>query len=377
MRRAAGRYYPALDGLRGWAVLAVLFYHLGPPWLRGGLLGVDVFFTLSGFLITAILLGEWEASGNIRFARFYARRALRLLPALVGMLAVARLLAPHFAPAAPVWQEASLRNAGAALFYAANWVRAFSPHPESLGPIAHTWSLSIEEQFYLLWPPLLAFLLARRSLRRRHLLLIVLAGILVSAGLRLVYWRAGFSMQRLYNGSDTHADGLLAGCLIALIPIRAVSGRAAFWLRGAALGAAVFVLAQFFVLDGRSIAPSNYLAYNQAYLLTVLAVAVLLFALTRGVRLPVVSWALENRPLIWVGRLSYSLYLFHMLVYMAPWPGWAAAAVGVIPGAVVLAKLGLSLLLACASYYGVERPFLTLKARFAARYARRRRFQTI
>jgi len=175
----------SLDGLRGIAILAVMLNNA--RYLPGGFLGVDIFFVLSGFLITALLLQEWQRTGTIRLGAFYARRALRLLPALFALLAVILLAPGLFYLAAPPWKDAAI-----AALYATNWVNAFGLR--NMVILDHTWSLTVEEQFYVLWPPLVLALLALR-VRRRWILAMVLLGIGASTGLRLLLWD-GWSRAR-------------------------------------------------------------------------------------------------------------------------------------------------------------------------------------
>src|SRR5438270_4005923 len=149
------RYQPALDGIRAIAVLLVMANHTG--FFHAGRLGVDIFFVLSGYLITAILVAEFSAGGRIDLKKFYARRALRILPAVILLLVALNVFA---AITQPREQVQTLRwDSLGALFYVANWLRAFG---RDLGIVGHLWSLSIEEQFYLLWPVTLAFLLSRK-----------------------------------------------------------------------------------------------------------------------------------------------------------------------------------------------------------------------
>ena len=165
-------YIPALDGLRALAVVAVLLYHGDVKWMPGGFLGVDVFFVISGYLITSLLLGDWREHHHIRFGRFYLRRARRLLPALFLMMGVVALYALLFLPDT----VAELRGQSiAAIFYVENWYLIF--HKVSYfvavgrpSMLQHVWSLAVEEQFYLLWPLIFAFLLSRWGRQRNKLL---------------------------------------------------------------------------------------------------------------------------------------------------------------------------------------------------------------
>src|SRR5579862_2553734 len=183
---------PILDGFRGAAILAVLLYHYSIPFGTGGFLGVDAFFVLSGFLITSLLTEEWSETGNLSFNRFYTRRALRLLPALFSMLAGTAFVAVTVASRedrAAIW-----RGSIGTVLYLANWQKFFdSP---TVGMLGHTWSLSIEEQFYVLWPPLLLLLLRRLGPRRVAVLAAALAA--GSACLRAVQLTMGASTYHLF-----------------------------------------------------------------------------------------------------------------------------------------------------------------------------------
>ena len=201
---------PALDGLRAIAVLVVMAHHGYVLGFRGGSIGVDIFFVLSGFLITSLLLEEWDRTEGISFGKFYLRRVLRLLPALLLLLFFVEVYALGVLRGPRLWemQKAIL----AVLFYASNWFSI--ARPDGLGPLSHAWSLSIEEQFYLLWPPLL-FLLLRSRLRMSLIaaVIVLLAG--AAAVHRAFVWTGPESLWRIYNGLDTRIDELLAGCGLA------------------------------------------------------------------------------------------------------------------------------------------------------------------
>ena len=216
---------PGLDGLRAIAVIAVIAYHLDPDLIPGGLLGVGVFFTLSGYLITDLLLGQREATGSLKLGDFWMRRARRLLPALFLMLAVVVAWVTLLDRS----QLPSLRgDVLAAVAYVSNWwniVREasyfarFGPPP----PFDHLWSLAVEEQFYLIWPWLL--LLGLRFLPGRYMLaLVTLAGAAVSAGAMAMIYQPGIDPTRVYEGTDTRAFGLLVGAALAMVwPSRTLS----------------------------------------------------------------------------------------------------------------------------------------------------------
>ncbi|MCM3921677.1 acyltransferase, partial [Frankia sp. AiPs1] len=207
--RAATGYNPALDGLRALAVLAVLCFHMNA--LSGGYLGVDVFLVLSGFLITGLLLAERDRVGAVSLGRFYVRRAFRLLPAFGVFVAVGAVLVVAVKTRADQWDF--LDNAVTSLLYVNNYYRVF--RPDSGGAwFGHTWSLSLEEQFYLIWPAVLVLLCRRPAARRR------LPAILGAAAVAVFAWReiliaAGVSDARIYFGLDTRADALLVGAGLA------------------------------------------------------------------------------------------------------------------------------------------------------------------
>jgi peptidoglycan/LPS O-acetylase OafA/YrhL len=228
-------YRPALDGLRACAVLPVLMFHGGAPGFGWGWVGVDLFFVLSGYLITRILLHEQAATGRIDLLGFYRRRALRLLPAL-ALLCVAFLA--YAAVIGIAWHGA--REVFVVAFYVGNWTRAFGIGlPQYLG---HTWSLAIEEQFYMLWPLLMIALAA--SARVKAALRLVCAMLVAVICWRILLHVSGAHPDRLYNGTDTRADALLIGAALALALARpAVAARLATAARHAWLPAVAVIVA--------------------------------------------------------------------------------------------------------------------------------------
>ncbi len=226
--RARGRtivfgFVPALDGLRAIAVLGVLLYHGGAPLVTGGFLGVNVFFVLSGFLITTLLLGEWGEHLTLRLGAFWARRARRLLPALLLMLLGVAVLAKVFVPG----EFATLRlDSLSTLFYVANWHfivggADYFTSTAQPSPLGHMWSLAIEEQFYIVWPPVLLLLLhvgrrLRPSRRFWPALGVALTGALASAlDMRTSFFH-GATLTRLYEGTDTRSQDILVGAALAI-----------------------------------------------------------------------------------------------------------------------------------------------------------------
>jgi peptidoglycan/LPS O-acetylase OafA/YrhL len=292
----------SLDGLRGIAVLAVMLFHSGA--IRGGFLGVDIFFALSGFLITSLLLEEHAATGSIGIRRFYLRRALRLLPALVAFLilwgiVLLATLPPQF------WPHAG-RYIVAVLFYAANWARIFGM---PLGIFGHAWSLAVEEQFYLIWPVILTVLVrgARSSLRAAGLLLVA-AG--ASLAWRLSLTLAGASEYRIYFGTDTHADGLLVGAAVAFLSVGTrfpgfARTSAIRWLTGIVSFAGLIGL----LLTAQE--EPGY-AYGVSALVACATAAIIMDVMMPGSYL---AWPLEAWGLATVGRVSYGLYLWHYPVF--------------------------------------------------------------
>jgi peptidoglycan/LPS O-acetylase OafA/YrhL len=316
------RYMPGLDGLRAIAVLAVIAYHLNPARAPGGLLGVGVFFTLSGYLITDLLLGQRAAVGSLRLGDFWLRRARRLLPALFLMLAVVvawvTLLDRSLLP--------GLRgDVLAAVGYVSNWwniireasyFARFGPPP----PLDHLWSLAVEEQFYLIWPWLLW--LGLRYLPGRYTLAaLTLAGAALSAAAMALIYQPGVDPTRVYEGTDTRAFGLLIGAALAMVwPSRELRTDR-INLRGRLLmdGAGVVGLVVIGLLIWRTSEYSPFL-YNGGIVLLSVATVLLLTALVHPA-----SWlgvAVGWSPLRWLGVRSYGIYLWHypIIVLTAPGP---------------------------------------------------------
>jgi peptidoglycan/LPS O-acetylase OafA/YrhL len=328
------RYEPALDGLRAVAIVAVVLAHC-TPWLPGGWTGVDIFFVISGYLITRLLAAERAASGRIDLRRFYIRRCLRLMPAF----AVLMLFQLAHAAVAPHNRADVLVSIAVASTYMMDWNLAFGWFPADI--IGHTWSLSIEEQFYLLWP--LTLVLTRGRVTARWLL----AAAVVVALWRLWLVAQGEAGWRTYMGFDTHADPLLLGCAAGLLATR--PGLAEF-ARKTSPAAALAVLAMLFLLPTAEL----FVMTVAIPLAGVLATWTLLAATQDG-------WLkrlLSLPPLTYTGRLSYSWYLWHfpvLFLFRSHMPlsqfDELAVAASTYP-------------IAMASYHFVERPFLRLKARF-------------
>ncbi len=348
---------PWLDGLRGAAVLLVLLFHL--RLISGGFLGVDVFFVLSGFLITCLLVEEWERRGSIRLGRFYLRRALRLAPALIALLIACVV---YVAVVRPETLGTFQWEVLIVALYITNWP---TWHGVNVTILGHTWSLAIEEQFYLLWPIILIGLL-RLRLKRRTILGIVGAAILTTAVHRAVLLSTKpppgpereALLARLYVGLDTRADGLLVGCFVGLLAVWGMLPTS----RSARVASSIAVpigLLGFGVLLMRS-SPDHQSLLNGLFTVVALIVGT---TITRELTTPslVLSRVLSIAPLTALGRVSYAVYLWHMPIIAELGPqtvGWRA------PGRTLLA-IGLTIVAAVASFHLVERPCLKLKERLA------------
>lgn len=348
MQTFVSKHVPELDGLRGIAIISVVVHHrLTPFSLAGGFLGVDLFFVLSGFLITGLLLAEFEKTQTVSLRKFYMRRILRLGPALVLYL-LACFLVTYHTHLIDITRE--LRLIGIALAYSTNWRLAFG-WDLSLDPTAIIWSLSIEEQFYLVWP-LLFFACLALKLRRRFIaigLAVVIVGIVAH---RYSLLSAGASLTRLYYGTDTRADALLIGCLIALLPASVVGPNTKKWLSLAGiLCGAVFV----FMLATANF--TDQFLYRGGYTLIALLAGIVILVAANSPPW-ILAAPLRWRVLGWFGKISYGLYLWHWLVvrstsfyYLGYWEPWA--------------RLALAVAIAAASFYLVETPFNRLKTRFS------------
>jgi len=299
-------YIPSLDGIRAVAVLGVMAYHLrafvvpDSSWLpRGGYLGVDLFFVLSGFLITSLLLAEREQTGSVRFRGFYRRRAFRLFPAMVAFVIV------QAAAAAAAGQSLTdeVHFWLGALTYTSNWVMTAWSVPANTG---HVWSLAVEEQFYLVWPVLLV--VVARLFGRRAIAVVAATGVVIAVVIRAVLthrWGTGYPI--VYLHTEARMDSLLVGALLAYTweagwrPRRSTA-QVAGWTGAAVVG--------WYVLFTN---PTDTFLYTQAGY-TVLALAAAALILGALDDRWTVTRLLSLRPLIAIGRLSYSLYLWHMLV---------------------------------------------------------------
>ena len=358
--RATGTRVNGIDGLRTFAVMLVIVYHFEPQALPGGSIGVDIFYTISGFVITRLLIAEFARTGDVSLRQFYRRRWLRLVPALLVVCALTVVLT--FAPVQSFkngWSAAAL--AAASLV---NIVRAAQPGAYSgvTAPLGHTWSLGVEEQFYLLWPPVLLGLLRKFG-----------AGAVLTAtgalALLPVFWRFHLwsvtEAHRIYNGPDTRADQLLAGAVLAILlarlhanspwrdVMRTWAGR--LWAPSLVL---LCLIAWRVPITGSS--AWNEPVYTIGFLVIALLTVVLLTSVELMPRAPL-GRALSVMPLAWVGRnLSYGLYLWHYpLMHLLSDLG--------VKRMLLPSTLLATFIMATASYFLVEEPCRRLKYRRRAR----------
>lgn len=345
-------YRPALDGLRAISVLAVLFYHAGISWMPGGFLGVEVFFVVSGFLITSLLLEERLHDGAIDLRHFWVRRARRLLPALYLLLFVV------IVAALTVYRDAAARLGGdtvAALFYVSNWWNIWlqeSYFAQAGRPplLRHLWSLAVEEQFYILFPPLFALALQRFRMVRIQTVLIVVS--IASAVLMAVLFEPYTDPSRVYYGTDTRAAGMLVGALLATAwaPWRSrqqANPRAGLVLDvvGAAAGLGLLMFL-------RHVNEFDAFIYRGGFLLLDVVCIVLIAVLVHpSARLASV---LSFKPLVWVGVRSYAIYLWHWPIFQVTRPELDIPLTGLPLFAL---RMTLTIVAAEVSYRLVEQPF--------------------
>lgn len=339
----------SLDGLRGIAILLVLAGHLNLTGLdSGGWVGVTMFFALSGFLITTILVEEHDRTGGMDFVAFYVRRASRLLPALAIFLTAVVVWRLAIGATEHIkWQTASVA------LYFGNWYRLWAI--DDLGPLAHTWSLAIEEQFYLLWPVVLLILLALTRGDRGRIIHLLVGAAVVGMVWRFVLWHdVSSSVDRIYVGTDTRADALLLG---AALSISLTSGR--LWTPSRLLTVVAVAAMYPFVwfADGTHLQDQSLIGLAVCSVASVVVVA---YAATHPARL------LALPPLIFFGRISYGLYLWQYPAFVVAGSA-AAATINPLGVPAMWWAVLIAILISVASSHLVEQPILAWSRRWAVR----------
>ena len=358
---------PALDGLRAVGLLLIMGFHFGVHAMPGGFVGVDVFYVLSGYLITGLLLGEWARAARIKLGAFWLRRARRLLPALLVVLVVVTLVVRFSYPAGlyPDLRMADL----SALFYFSNWwqVGASGNYFAATGatsPLTHTWSLAVEEQFYLVWPLVVVAVLhvGRKFDRGIELLLgVSLLGVVASATEMALLYHPGANITRLYFGTDTHAQSILVGavlaCVLTLVQRRrglegmaptAHSVAARVTLTVVGLVGFAGTLALTYELTGTAA-----MAYRGGFLLSALSAAAIILGAVCVAGGPIAR-VLSLRPMVWMGTVSYGAYLWHFPVFIE----LDAGRTGRTGLSLLVLRFAATFVLAGLSYYLVERPVM-------------------
>ena len=341
------KYNPALDGVRAVAIVLVFLSHAHAPLFEGAFFGVDLFFVLSGYLITSLLLKEYQQSGRLAWGRFYARRFLRLAPALLMFLAAYWLFAPL------IWPELDDVNQDVVVsaLYLADYGIAFFDSPNTL---LHMWSLSVEEHFYLIWPPLLVLLLAqtpRKQLWRPVLLLVVL----------MFVWRAYWVAQgqlfyEIFFRFDTRATGMLLGAALAAVAVHRPEWMDALHARQKYL---LWLLPVFpFLVVGFKWDDMGALLWGFALAELTAAAVIIAVSKQQGALFEMLSLP----ALVWLGKMSYGIYLWHYPVVrlLRAHMDWAW---------VVAIGLPISAALAALSFYTIERWALTWRDRGARKPA--------
>ena len=349
-----------LDGLRALAVIAVVLYHFFPAMLPGGFIGVDVFFVISGFLITGLLVSEHTRTGRISLGRFWQRRARRLVPPLIPVILVSCSIA--FLIGGDVLVGLGAQLLGATTF-GYNWVSIandasyFSVNEPEL--LRNLWSLAVEEQFYLVWPLLL---LAVLLLRRPRVRLAVVTALFVASALWMgVLYQPGADPTRVYYGSDTHSFGLFAGAALALLLRRPTGHRNELprlrpWLGGAAL-LMIIGFATWLPEDGTA-------TYRGGLVAVSLATAVAIWAGVRGGRF---GCLLDLAPLRYLGERSYGIYLWHWPVLVLLQQLWPASSPSGSLLPIGLLATVITLVLAGVSYRWLELPIRRVGVRASIR----------
>jgi peptidoglycan/LPS O-acetylase OafA/YrhL len=357
----------ALDGFRAIGLVLIMGFHFGVAGMPGGFVGVDAFYVLSGYLITGLLLGEWARAARIRLGAFWLRRARRLLPALLVVLIVVTLVV-RFAYPAGLYPNLRLADLSA-LFYFSNWWQIadsgnYFVATGPVSPLTHTWSLAVEEQFYLVWPlVVLAVLHVGKKFDRGVELLLGVSLLGVIASATEMFWLYGprANITRLYFGTDTHAQSILVGAVLACVltlvqrrrgedgmaPLaRSTPARVAWTVVGLAGFAGTLALTY-------SLSGTAAFAYRGGFLLSALSAAAIIVGAVCVAGGPIAR-LLSVRPLVWMGTVSYGAYLWHYPVFIE----LDSSRTGTGGASLLAIRMVATFALATASYYLVERPVM-------------------
>lgn len=347
------RYMPGLDGLRAIAVIAVIIYHLNPQTLSGGFLGVDTFFVISGFLITSLLIHEFNETGRIDLKKFWIRRFKRLIPAVVFLLMV---LVSYMLLFNLERLMAIKSDVIAALIYMSNWwfIIEDVSYFEALeaNPLKHLWSLAIEEQFYIIWPIILLFMLVFvKRLGRVWLITFILS--LVSLIVMIVLSEPQMDNSRVYFGTDTRAHSLLIGALLAYIfppfRLKAQIDRTS----GAVLNGIGIVSLGVLIYMFTFVSASHYWIYAGGLYL-IAAITTLLIAASVHPTTFFATKLLGNPLFVFIGKRSYSLYLWHYPIITLSNTYFIQ---GQVPFYMIIIQVVLTFVMAEVSYRFIEQPF--------------------
>ncbi|OOE14993.1 acyltransferase family protein [Fictibacillus arsenicus] len=346
------RYIPGLDGLRAIAVLAVIAYHLNFDWAAGGLLGVTVFFVLSGYLITDLLITEFVTTDRINFRNFWIRRARRLLPAMFTMLLVVITWVTIFEQSMLDRLE---EDTVAAILYVSNWWYIFQElsYFESFGPpslLTHFWSLAVEEQFYILWP-LVILLVLKMKAKEGSLFSLMLLGAIASAAAMTLLYEPGTDPSRVYYGTDTRIFSLLLGASLAVIwPSRKLSTNLPSEIRWKLDFVGLFALGFIFYMFYSTDQYQDFLYQGGMVAMSVASLLVVAVIVHPSSKLNTI---LSFKPLRWIGVRSYGIYLWHFPVIVLTSPQWGADAPSLIR---TLLQMCLILSFASLSWTFIENP---------------------
>ncbi len=355
------RHMPALDGMRGlFVIIGPLAYHFAPYWIPGGILGIDLFFVLSSFLIFSLALHEWDRSGRFDVGSYASRRVRRLFPALILCFVATALWTAFFLDKSQIAKWTG--GITAAMSYVANWKEIFggvsyfdASQYSNPQPFRHVWSFAIEEQFYLFVPIFL--IVCMKWLNKKVMLAVAVIGAVVSA-----IWMAMIfdptnpqTLSRAYYGTDTRAFALLLGIAMAIVCHWYGDPRSRWghWMTQfmGLIATGVFLYLMFTTSE-----KTQWLFADGGFFL----VAILAVFMTRAVSMPKgwLHWIYENKFLMWAGRIGFGLYLYHWLVYIAVDSDKSPDAPGLNSPRDMILGFGLTFLIAWLSYKYIEKPFI-------------------